>query len=84
MYRKLASYFEATHSLRDYDFFGQQKLQTLQLSTGVMEEVARNTKNSENNVQTFARLLKVNIIIPNNLEKSIGNYSQRKSCRKFL
>lgn len=63
MYRKLASYFEATQTLRDYDFFAPQKLHALKLSTEVMEQVAVNTKNTEKNIQTFIKLLKVNNII---------------------
>lgn len=59
MYRKVASYFEATKSLKDYDYFGPQKFKALKLASEVMEEVAKNTKVTENNVQTFTRILKV-------------------------
>ncbi|XP_065368337.1 damage-control phosphatase ARMT1-like [Calliphora vicina] len=61
MYRKLASYFEASQSLKNYDFFAQQKFHALKLASEVMEQVAENTKNSENNVKTFSRLLKLNL-----------------------
>ncbi|XP_037819082.1 damage-control phosphatase ARMT1 isoform X1 [Lucilia sericata] len=61
MYRKLASFFEATQTLTNYDFFAQQKFQALKLASEVMVQVAQNTQNPENNVQTFQKLLKLNL-----------------------
>ncbi|KAM7342419.1 damage-control phosphatase ARMT1-like [Cochliomyia hominivorax] len=61
MYRKLASYFEATKTLKDYDFFAAQKFKALKLASEVMEQVALNTKNTTRNVQTFTKLLKLNL-----------------------
>ncbi|EDW74941.1 uncharacterized protein Dwil_GK15629 [Drosophila willistoni] len=61
MYRKISDIFQSTKSLASYDYFGNQKKTAAKLSLDAMLAVARATRNTARDGDTFRQLIKLNL-----------------------
>lgn len=59
MYRKIYSIFEASSTLKTYDYFGAQKLNALEVSSDIMDRIICNINMTTKDEGIFTHILKV-------------------------